>query len=113
MAKRGRKRVVDWQENEAKLFGRFRATYATMAEYYGCSKRTIERIMSDKKNEFCRLYKKTLAKSKLKLHEAQFKSAIDDRNPTLLVWLGKQYLDQKDKQDIEEIKQDITVNFDN
>ena len=33
---------------------------------------------------------------KMKLSEAQVKTAIEDRNPTLLVWLGKQHLNQKD-----------------
>ena len=36
---------------------------------------------------------------KMKLSEAQVKAGIEDRNPTLLVWLGKQYLGQKDVPD--------------
>jgi len=31
------------------------------------------------------------------LRQAQYKTAVDDRNPTMLIWLGKQYLGQKDK----------------
>lgn len=31
------------------------------------------------------------------LREAQYKTAVEDRNPTMLIWLGKQYLGQKDK----------------
>lgn len=30
------------------------------------------------------------------LRSAQFKAAIEDRNPTMQIWLGKQYLNQKD-----------------
>jgi hypothetical protein len=94
--KRGRPRAVDWKENEAKIFGRFRATHKTMAEFYGVSTRTIDRLMEDEKSVFCRIYKKALAMSIMSLHEAQFKSAVEDRNAALLIWLGKQYLGQSD-----------------
>ena len=46
---------------------------------------------------------------KMKLSEAQVKTAIEDRNPTLLVWLGKQYLGQKDVPDTCNENKDITV----
>jgi hypothetical protein len=35
------------------------------------------------------------------LRQAQYKTAVDDRNPTMLIWLGKQYLGQKDKDAIQ------------
>lgn len=31
------------------------------------------------------------------LRTAQYKTAVEDRNPTMLIWMGKQYLGQKDK----------------
>jgi hypothetical protein len=31
------------------------------------------------------------------LRQAQYKTAVEDRNPTMLIWLGKQYLGQKDR----------------
>lgn len=31
-----------------------------------------------------------------RVEEEQFNSAIEDRNPTILIWLGKQYLGQRD-----------------
>lgn len=41
------------------------------------------------------------AEQKQRLLAAQFASAITDRNPTMQIWLGKQYLGQKDVQRVE------------
>ncbi len=90
---------------QVELMGKFRATHETMAEHFGVCVRTIERYMSDDEGEFCRVYKKAFSECKMRLSEAQVKSAIDG-NATMLIWLGKQHLGQSDKQ---EIKQDITV----
>jgi len=91
----GRPRI-ELDPNQAKIFGYFRATYDTMAEQIGCHVDTIRQAMQDDKSEFSKAYKKGFSGMKMKLSEAQVKTAIEDRNPTLLVWLGKQYLDQKD-----------------
>ena len=81
---------------QAKIFGYFRATYDTMAEQIGCHVDTIRAAMQDEDSEFSKAYKKGFSGMKIKLSEAQVKTAIEEHNPTLLVWLGKQYLDQKD-----------------
>ena len=81
---------------QAKIFGYFRATYDTMAEQIGCHVDTIRAAMQDEDSEFSKAYKKGFSSMKMKLSEAQVKTAIEEHNPTLLVWLGKQYLDQKD-----------------
>ena len=94
----GRPRI-ELDPKQAKIFGYFRATYDTMAEQIGCSVDTIRAAMQDDKSEFSKEYKKGFSGMKMKLSEAQVKSAIEDRNPTLLVWLGKQYLGQKDVPD--------------
>jgi len=81
---------------QAKIFGYFRATYDTMAEQIGCHVDTIRAAMQDEDSEFSKAYKKGFSSMKMKLSEAQVKTAIEEHNSTLLVWLGKQYLDQKD-----------------
>ena len=91
----GRPRI-ELDPKQAKIFGYFRATYDTMAEQIGCHVDTIRAAMQDDKSEFSKAYKKGFSGMKMKLSEAQVKTAIEDRNPTLLVWLGKQYLNQKD-----------------
>ena len=91
----GRPRI-ELDPKQAKIFGYFRATYDTMAEQIGCHVDTIRAAMQDENSEFSKAYKKGLSSMKMKLSEAQVKTAIDEHNPTLLVWLGKQYLNQKD-----------------
>ena len=91
----GRPRI-ELDPKQAKIFGYFRATYDTMAEQIGCHVDTIRAAMQDEDSEFSKEYKKGFSGMKMKLSEAQVKTAIEDRNPTLLVWLGKQYLNQKD-----------------
>ena len=91
----GRPRI-ELDPKQAKIFGYFRATYDTMAEQIGCHVDTIRAAMQKEDSEFSKEYKKGFSGMKMKLSEAQVKTAIEDRNPTLLVWLGKQYLNQKD-----------------
>jgi len=93
--KLGRPRI-ELDPKQAKIFGYFRATYDTMAEQIGCHVDTIRAAMQDEDSEFSKAYKKGFSSMKMKLSEAQVKTAIEEHNSTLLVWLGKQYLDQKD-----------------
>ena len=95
MAKVGRpKKTFDIEQ--VKLLGQFRATFQTMADWFQCSYKTIERQMQDEESEFCHTYKKSFAGTKLKLSEAQIQYALKG-NASLLIWLGKQYLDQTEK----------------
>ena len=87
---------IELNVKQAAIFGYFRATYETMAEYLGCHYDTIRRTMQNEESEFCKAYKKGLSGMKMKLSEAQIKTALEG-NPTLLIWLGKQYLGQADK----------------
>jgi hypothetical protein len=91
----GRPRI-ELDPKQAKIFGYFRATYDTMAEQIGCHVDTIRAAMQDEDSEFSKAYKNGFSSMKMKLSEAQVKTAIEEHNPTLLVWLGKQYLNQKD-----------------
>lgn len=91
----GRPRI-ELDPKQAKIFGYFRATYDTMAEQIGCHVDTIRAAMQDEDSEFSKAYKNGFSSMKMKLSEAQVKTAIEEHNSTLLVWLGKQYLNQKD-----------------
>lgn len=64
-------------------------TQQEIASFLGCSVDTLQR---DEK--FCGLYKKGLESGKMSLRRIQFKLA--EKNPTMALWLGKQYLGQKD-----------------
>lgn len=79
-------------------------TDAELAAYFQVSVDTIDRL---KKNpEFAEIMQRGKANGKLSLRRSQFRAAMEDRNPTMLIWLGKQYLEQDDKQKIEHTGKD-------
>jgi hypothetical protein len=88
--------------NQVEIFGKFRATYETMAAYFDVTERTIKGRMADKDSDFFHHYKKGLADLQLKLSEAQIETALIDKVPSMQIWLGKQHLGQKDKQEVEQ-----------
>ena len=45
---------------------------------------------------FSDFLKKHSAKAKMSLRRAQFRAAIEDKNITMQIWLGKQYLGQRE-----------------
>lgn len=76
------------------------ATQEEIANYLDISVRTLQRD-----TEFSRIYKKGIDNGKISLRRMQFKLA--EKNVAMAVWLGKQYLGQRDKVeniDEEEIK---------
>ena len=56
---------------------------------------------------FSETFRQKRGKGKISLRRAQFRLA--EKNANMAIWLGKQYLDQKDK--IEEVKQFDTAQF--
>ena len=84
--------IIDYEQVE-KLAG-IQCTQEEIASWLGCSVDTLTR--SDK---FCGIYKKGISKGRMSMRRKQWK-ALDEGNTTMLVWLGKQYLGQSDKQDI-------------
>ena len=93
-AKMGRP-PLEFDQKQIEIFGYFRATYETMADFLNCSYDTIRRNMQDEDSDFCKSYKKATASRKIKLSEAQMKYALNG-NASLLIWLGKQDLGQTD-----------------
>ena len=69
------------------------ATQEGIASFLDISVRTLLRD-----EHFCHIYKKGLEGGKMSLRRQQFK--LSETNPTMAIWLGKQYLNQTDKQDI-------------
>ena len=63
-----------------------------MAAILGCSKDTLER-------RFAALIRAGRNKGKMSMRRAQYNVAIKKENVQMLIWLGKQYLDQRDKSD--------------
>jgi len=71
-------------------------TQEEIANIVGVDVRTLQRD-----EEFCRIHKKGIEQGKSSLRRLQWKSA-ENGNATMQIWLGKQYLGQREpKQEIE------------
>ena len=93
------KTVIDWSEFD-KLCTLL-CTQVEISDWFECSVDTIDKAVKREKGMgFTEYYKKKSVKGKSSLRRAQFKLAVEDHNPTMLIWLGKQHLDQKDKQEL-------------
>lgn len=94
--KRGRpeKRLpLDQLEELAAIY----ATYDEIAGFFGINRRTVIRRM--KLPAYRDAYENGLAKGRISLRRSQF--ALAEKNATMAIFLGKQYLGQKDQTDIE------------
>jgi hypothetical protein len=65
------------------------ASYDTLGAIFGVSGAHVQQTYKE-------LVERARAEGRKNLHAAQFLAATADRNPTMLIWLGKQYLGQKD-----------------
>lgn len=74
---------------------RLNCTDAELAAYFGVCRRTIEREKSVSP-EFKEAVQRGHDYGRLSLRRKQVEVA-NEGNPTMLIWLGKQYLGQKDK----------------
>ena len=67
-------------------------TVANVALLVSVAKRTLERNCAA-------AIERGRARRNSSLQEAQYKAAVDKGNVTMMIWLGKQWLNQKDKVD--------------
>ena len=72
-----------------------------IAGWFECSVDTLSRRVEEKTGlRFAEYFAQKRGNGKIALRRQQMQMAMKG-NPTMLVWLGKQYLNQKDKQEIE------------
>jgi len=70
-------------------------TQVEIAEWFDCSIDTIARaVKREHKEGFAEYYKKKSSKGKISLRRYQWEMA--KKNTTMAIWLGKQYLGQRD-----------------
>ena len=92
------RKEIDFNELE-KLCG-LQCTAEEIAGWFGVSVDTIERRVKEKYDiGFAEYFDQRRSDGKISLRRRQFQTAMSG-NPSLLIWLGKQYLGQSDKQDI-------------
>lgn len=85
------KKTIDYSTVEK--LASIMCTQEEIAEYLDISTRTLQRD-----EEFCRIYKKGLEKGKMSLRRTQFR--IAENHAGMAIFLGKNYLGQSDKQDL-------------
>lgn len=97
MAGRPRKRIDRKQfENLCGL----QCTLEEIAYFFDCSEDTIERwCKREYKINFAEVFKKKSSAGKISLRRTQFKLA--EKSTAMAIWLGKQYLGQTEKIEVE------------
>lgn len=76
---------------------RIQCTRDEICALYGVSDKTLDRWCKDTYGAgFSVVYAEKRAGGKRSLRRAQWQAATIDRNPTLLIWMGKQHLGQRD-----------------
>ena len=98
MAKMGRPTIEIDREQFQKLCS-IQCTLSEIAGWYRCSEDTVERWCKRELGmTFAEAFKIWSADGKMSLRRIQFRMA--ETNPSMAIWLGKQYLGQKDVQDV-------------
>ena len=94
-----------------KLCG-IQCTIEEIAGWFNCHEDTIRRFCEREYGmKFHEVYDKFSANGKISIRRTQFRIA-EDGNATMAIWLGKQYLGQTDKQDLNlDAKQDFVFNI--
>lgn len=98
MAKPGPKLIeIDWKQFEGLC--RLHCTQEEICGILDISSDTLERACKRKyKAKFAEVFRQKAAGGKMSLRRRQYQAAMSpNASPTMLIWLGKQWLGQKDK----------------
>ena len=90
------KKDINWEQLKAMV--RIQCTQEECAAVLGVDVDTLSaRLREQDYASFSDFYKKYSHEGLASLRRAQWKAAVEQNNPTMLVWMGKQMLGQKDK----------------
>ena len=99
-----RPRIEIDKEQFEKLCG-IQCTLVEIAGYFKCSEDTIENwCKREYHSNFSDIFRQKRSTGQISLRRAQFRMA--ETNPTMAIWLGKQYLGQTEKQEVSVAVQD-------
>ena len=88
--------TIDWDIVDSLLEAGCDGTH--IAAYFGIHKDTLyDRCKSEKNTDFSDYKAEKRAKGDLKLFVAQFDAAVKDKDRGMMIWLGKQRLNQAEK----------------
>lgn len=110
MARPRKQDNIDKQQFE-NLCG-IQCTLVEISSFFKVSEDTIQRwCKKTYKDDFTTVFERYRSNGKISLRRSQWRQA--EKNPTMAIWLGKQYLGQKDEQTVNQnispvvIKDDI------
>lgn len=91
---------IEIDEEQFKGLCSLQCTLSEIASFFKCSEDTIERWCKRELHmSFADAYKRYSVGGRISLRRWQFRSA-ENGNTSMLIWLGKQYLGQKEHQEI-------------
>lgn len=100
--KRGKGRP--YKELDKAIFEQLCAMMCTkweIADFFSCDEDTVnnwcKRIYG---KTFSEVWKEKNARGRISVRRAQYKAGVEEGNITMLIWLGKQYLEQTEKQEV-------------
>lgn len=89
----------DWKALNSLI--ELQATREEIASVFDIDSDTLSRIIKDRFNcTFSSYFKQKSGFKKIALRRAQFKAATEQNNTALMIWLGKNWLGQKDAQEV-------------
>lgn len=91
---------VDIKKDEFEKLCAIQCTKQEIADWYRCSEDSIERFCHREYGaSFAVVYAQKKSVGKISLRRRQFQTA-EKGNTSMLIWLGKQYLGQSEKQEV-------------
>ena len=103
-------KVINWTEFD-KLC-EIQCPLSEIASWFDCTEDTIETAVKREKGlSFSDYYTQKRGKGKIALRRRQFQKAVVDGDNTMLIWLGKSYLEQSDTLRINETSDAIPVSI--
>jgi len=91
---------IEIDKNEFEQLCAMQCTLIEISDWFHCSEDIIEKWSEQEYGmKFKDVFKQKRSKGKISLRRSQFRLA--ETNATMGIWLGKQYLDQRDVQEIE------------
>ena len=100
----GRPKKYNIDTEKVFKLAKYNLTNIEIADIFGCDEALLRKNYSE-------YLTKGRAELKKRLRQAQFEVAVEDRNVTMLIWLGKQILGQTEKQEIQMNKPIDEVEF--
>lgn len=90
---------IDIDRKQFEQLCSIQCTKEEIAGFFDCSEDTIERwCKREYKESFAVVFAQKRGVGKISLRRSQFRMA--ETNPTMAIWLGKQYLGQAERQEI-------------